>query len=71
VGGGPPTTVEGRAGGEGIFGPTQRPGEPITAGAHPTPVPGFGEEEQLTTDDILREMYRKRPSPWLLRLIRE
>jgi hypothetical protein len=67
---GPPTTVEGRApGGGGVFGPTQRPGEPVTAGTYPTPVQGFGNEE-LSADDIIREMYAKRPSPWLLRLMR-
>jgi hypothetical protein len=71
--GGPPTTVEGRAPGGpgGIFGPTQRPGEAITTGARTAPVAGFGEEQELSTDDILREMYRQRPSPWLLRLLRE
>lgn len=70
---GPLTTVEGRAPAApgGIFGPTTRPGEPITAGAYPQPVQGFGDAEPITTDDLLREMYRKRPSPWLLRLIRD
>ena len=72
TGGSPPTTVEGRAPEEGgLFGPTQRPGEAITAGSYPTPIQGFREEEQITTDEILREMYQQRPSPWLLRLIRE
>ena len=73
MGGGPPTTVEGRTPEDaGLFGPTGRPGEDITAGSpYPSPVQGFGGEEPMSADDVIRAMYAKRPSPWLLRLIRD
>lgn len=71
--GGPPTTVEGRAPTDaGLFGPTTRPGEDIGTGSpYPSPVQGFPQEDPMSADDILRAMYAARPSPWLLRLIRD
>ncbi len=52
--------------GPGLFGPTQRPSEPITTGALGAP-----DQPMLTADELLRVMYRKRPSPYLARLIRD
>ena len=60
--GGPPQA----GGGPGMFGPTQRPTESITAGANGAPG-----EAQLTSDELLRVMYQKRPSPYLARLLRD
>jgi hypothetical protein len=48
-----------------MFGPTNRPSEPITAGQAQ---PG---QRQLTSDELLRVMYAKRPSPYLARLLRD
>ena len=53
------------SGAEGVFGPTARPSEPITAGAM-----GAGGQPQLTPDELFRILYQKRPSPWLARLMR-
>ena len=49
----------------GMFGPTQRPTESIMAGANGAP-----EQPQMTSDELLRVMYAKRPSPYLARLLR-
>ncbi len=53
-------------GGPGLFGPSQRPSEPITAGA--LGAPG---QPQMTADELMRLLYSKRPSPYLARLIRD
>ena len=52
-------------GGAGLFGPTARPTESIMAGANGAP-----DQPQLTSDELLRVMYQKRPSPYLARLLR-
>lgn len=49
-----------------LFGPTRRPNESITAGAMPV---GPG-QPQLTSDELLRILYQKRPSSYLARLLR-
>ena len=49
----------------GLFGPTNRPQEAITAGAI---TPG---QNQLDPDSLLRLLYAKRPSPYLARLLRD
>jgi hypothetical protein len=51
--------------GPGLFGPTARPTESIMAGANGAP-----DQPQLTSDELLRVMYQKRPSPYLARLLR-
>ena len=53
-------------GGGGMFAPTGRPSEPITAGAM---TPGSQGGPALTADELLRMLYRKRPSPWIARLL--
>ncbi len=69
--GGPPSAAPAGAGAApsggppGMFGPTNRPTEPITAGQAQ---PG---QQQLTADELLRLMYSKRPSPYLARLLRD
>lgn len=49
----------------GMFDPTNRPGESLTAGAV---TPG---ENALDPDALLRLLYAKRPSPYLARLLRD
>ena len=69
-GGGVPTggaqPPGGLGGGVGMFDPTTRPDEAITTGISGTPG-----APQLTSDELLRVMYRKRPSPYLARLLRD
>ncbi len=52
--------------GPGLFGPTKRPNEPITAGAM-----GLPDQPMLTSDELLRIIYSKRPSPYIARLLRD
>ena len=47
------------------FGPTQRPQQPIMTGV----TGAQGAAPQLTADQILRMMFRKRPSPWIARML--
>ena len=51
------------AGGGGAFGPTQRPNEPVTAGQ---PSQAAGGSDSLV---VLRAMYDKYPSPYILSLL--
>ncbi len=48
------------------FGPTGRPFEPPTTGAVP-----LGGPTVTRPEDVLRALYRKRPSPWIARLLNE
>lgn len=55
---------------EGVFGPTQRPGEPITAGAPLGPGPGpAGPEPSGDPDMVLRALYRMTGHPDLERIL--
>ncbi len=47
------------------FGPTNRPRQGVMTGV---PMGGAG-EPQLTSDQMLRMMFRKRPSPWIARML--
>lgn len=61
---GPPGTVGGDVD---VFGPTQRPGEPATAGM-------IGVEPDQPIPDskaVLRAIYQRYPSPWIAALLHE
>jgi len=55
-----------------VFAPTQRPGEPITAGTNVGPGLGGPPAPSVGNDPLLlaQEMYRILPHPELLRLLR-
>ena len=69
-GGGQPAPSPG--GGAGVFGATERPNEPITAGAN---IPGGGGAVAPDgyagkhTDMVIEQAYKKWPSPYLLGLM--
>ena len=56
--------------GQGVFGATQRPGEPATAGVPFGPGPGPMTTPESEIEDLLRAAYAVHPSPYLLDLIR-
>lgn len=71
-GGGGPRQGGGAAGPgpQGIFGPTERPGEPMTAGVDAGP--GEGAPQELLAEDpylMARALYQAAPSPQLERLM--
>lgn len=63
VAGSAPTPMVNNGMGGGVFGPTERPDEPVTAGAEPAAV-------ELSVDDMLGIIYANFPHPGILRLIR-
>ncbi|RKZ89390.1 MAG: hypothetical protein DRQ39_00825 [Gammaproteobacteria bacterium] len=71
--GGPGSQGQGARGGgtqgapppsSGAFGPTQRPGEPITAG-----LPSEEALQQISAQQVLRAIYQAYNSPWIAGLI--
>jgi len=62
----PPSNVD-------VFGPSARPGEPVTAGAQLGPgvsPPMMEEPTPVDPDLLLRRLYRLYPHPGILRLVR-
>ena len=58
---------------EGVFGPSTRPGEPVTAGAAAGPGPTIRDNSFLFEQDpdmVLRQMYAVYPHPSILRLLK-
>jgi hypothetical protein len=69
-GGGPvPQDPGGGAGVSGIFGPTERPNEPITAGLPPQAGGPAQDYAGKHTDMVIEQAYKKWPSPYLLGLM--